>query len=158
MADQLCFSFDGGEPRAGLGRGNLARAPASGARPLRCRRQDCPSGIWYASHFPAGRFSKGICFSLRKTSGWSGSAQTIYAFALARSTFLRQKLNRASGWIDRVGRAGGIRTRGLLNPIQALYQAEPRPVLEWKRIQRNCQKGNRNFLEEAALLYLGHRR
>ena len=25
-------------------------------------------------------------------------------------------------------RAGGIRTRDLLNPIQALYQAEPRPV------------------------------
>ena len=27
-------------------------------------------------------------------------------------------------------RAGEIRTRDLLNPIQALYQAEPRPVTE----------------------------
>ena len=30
--------------------------------------------------------------------------------------------------MDFQNRAGGIRTRGLLNPIQALYQAEPRPV------------------------------
>jgi hypothetical protein len=28
-------------------------------------------------------------------------------------------------------RAGGIRTRDLLNPIQALYQAEPRPVFSF---------------------------
>jgi hypothetical protein len=54
----------------------------------------------------------------------------------------------------RTSRAGGIRTRGLLNPIQALYQAEPRPVPEWKRIQRNYQKGNRNFPGRATLLYL----
>ena len=29
-----------------------------------------------------------------------------------------------------LNRAGEIRTRDLLNPIQALYQAEPRPVTE----------------------------
>jgi hypothetical protein len=53
-------------------------------------------------------------------------------------------------------RAGGIRTRGLLNPIQALYQAEPRPVPESGRIQRNSQKRNRNFAEEVQL-YLNTR-
>ena len=34
------------------------------------------------------------------------------------------------------GRAGEIRTRDLLNPIQALYQAEPRPVAEQKPSRR----------------------
>ena len=38
-------------------------------------------------------------------------------------------------------RAGGIRTRGLLHPRQALYQAEPQPelivVLERKHSTRN---------------------
>jgi hypothetical protein len=42
-------------------------------------------------------------------------------------------------------RAGGIRTHDLLNPIQALYQAEPRPVSA-SRIQWNLGKGNRIFV------------
>jgi hypothetical protein len=55
--------------------------------------------------------------------------------------------NDALLFIDRFcnSRAGGIRTRDLLNPIQALYQAEPRPVMESKRIQRNFPEGNRNL-------------
>jgi hypothetical protein len=31
--------------------------------------------------------------------------------------------------LERKNRAGGIRTRGLLHPRQALYQAEPQPEL-----------------------------
>ena len=64
------------------------------------QRQDCPSGMSSASPFAAGRFSKGISFSLTKNSGWRSNAQTTCAFALARSTFLQQKLNHASDWID----------------------------------------------------------
>ena len=42
-------------------------------------------------------------------------------------------------------RAGGIRTHDLLNPIQALYQAEPRPVFQASRIEWNPGKRNRIF-------------
>ena len=43
------------------------------------------------------------------------------------------------------GRSGGIRTRGLLVPNQALYQAEPHPekLCHWIMIQRHVGSGRR---------------
>ena len=75
MADQLCFSFDGGEPRAVSGveiwrerrRAELDRFAAETGLPI---------GHLVRPHFPAGRFSKNL-FLFEKASGWSGSAQTI---------------------------------------------------------------------------------
>src|SRR6476646_4564809 len=37
-------------------------------------------------------------------------------------------------------RAGGIRTHDLLNPIQALYQAEPRPVFSFLELNGTLVK------------------
>ena len=33
----------------------------------------------------------------------------------------------APSWLSPIGRAGGIRTHGLFDPNEALYQAEPQP-------------------------------
>jgi hypothetical protein len=56
-------------------------------------------------------------------------------------------------WIENY-RAGGIRTRGLLHPRQALYQAEPQPELvAASRIRRGARLYFAYFGESGKIEY-----
>src|SRR5436305_1464744 len=72
----------------------------------------------------------------RVPRGWRGSCEILAgANSSIGGGITRTALSYRNGWrlkakdhaIDWHGRAGGIRTRGLLHPRQALYQAEPQP-------------------------------